>query len=107
MKFPGGGNIAQLMAQASRMQADMKKLQQELAVRELEHSSAGGRIKVKVNGKQEILGLEISAEILDPQDPALASDMIKIAVNEAIKKSQDMVNSEMSRVVPPGLAGMF
>lgn len=103
----GGGGMGQLMAQAQKMQAEMKSLQEKLGERELMVESAGGRIKVKVNGKQEILGLEISAEIVDPKDPGMLADMLKVAVNDAIRKSQEMVSSEMSRVIPPGLAGLF
>jgi nucleoid-associated protein EbfC len=108
MKFPGGGgNMQQLMAQAQRMQAEMKELQAKVSARELDVASAGGRIQIKVNGKQEILALNIDKEIIDPEDPGMLSDMVKVAVNEAIQKSQEMVAQEMSRVIPPGMAGMF
>lgn len=106
MKFPSGG-LGGLMAQAQKMQAEMKSLQEKLAVREMIVESAGGRIKIQINGKQEILALEISKEIVDPQDTAMLADMIKVAVNDAVAQSQKMVASEMSRIVPPGLAGMF
>ncbi len=106
MKFPGGG-LGNLMAQAQKMQAEMKTLQAKLAERELDVSSAGGRIKIRVNGKQEILSFEISKEIIDPNDPAMLSDLIKVAVNEAVGQSQKMVASEMSKIVPPGMAGLF
>jgi DNA-binding YbaB/EbfC family protein len=106
MKFPSGG-MGQLMAQAQKMQAEMKSLQEKLAVRELDVSSAGGRIKIKINGKQEILALEISKEIIDPADPGMLSDLVKVALNEAVTQSQQMVAKEMSRIVPPGMAGMF
>jgi len=109
MKFPGGGGggMGGLMAQAQRMQAEMKSLQEKLALREMLVESAGGRIKIQINGKQEILKMEISKEIVDPADPAMLSDLVMIAVNEAVQQSQKMVASEMSRIVPPGLAGMF
>jgi DNA-binding YbaB/EbfC family protein len=106
MKFPSGG-MGQLMAQAQKIQSEMKTLQEKLAVRELEVSSAGGRIKIKINGKQEVLGLEISKEIIDPSDPAMLADLVKVAVNEAVTQSQQMVAQEMSRIVPPGMAGLF
>lgn len=106
MKFPSGG-IGGLMAQAQKMQAEMKSLQEKLAVREMTVESAGGRIKIQINGKQEILALEISPEIVDPKDTAMLGDLVKVAVNDAVAQSQKMVASEMSRIVPPGLAGMF
>ena len=109
MKFPGGGGggLGNLMAQAQKMQAEMKNLQAKLAEREMDVASAGGRIKIRINGKQEILAFEISKEIIDPNDPAMLSDLIKVAVNEAVGQSQKMVASEMSKIVPPGMAGMF
>ena len=115
MKFPsggggfGGGNgqIGKLLADAQRMQAEMKSMQEKLATRELDVESAGGRIKIRINGKQEIVGLELSKEIIDPNDPAMLADLVKVALNDAVQKSQQMVASEMSRIVPPGMAGMF
>ena len=108
MKFPsGGGGVGNLIAQAQKMQNEMKAVQEKLAVKEVACESAGGRIKIKINGKQEISSLEISKEIIDPNDPAMLADLVKVAVNEAVAQSQKMVAAEMSRVVPPGLAGMF
>lgn len=105
MKFPG--NPSNLFAQAQKMQAEMKNLQEKLGLREMQVESAGGRIKIKINGKQEILGLELSKEIVDPNDTGMLADMIKVAINDAVQQSQKMVASEMSKVIPPGLAGMF
>ncbi len=107
MKFPGGGGLGQMLGQAQRMQAEMKSLQDKLAKQEMEVSSAGGRIKITINGKQEILALSISPDILDPKDPGLVSDLVKVAINEAIAHSQKVVAGEMSKIIPPGLAGMF
>jgi DNA-binding YbaB/EbfC family protein len=110
MKFPGGGGgggIGQLMAQAQKMQSEMKSMQEKLAVRELDVNSAGGRIKIRINGKQEILAFEIAKEIIDPADPGMLSDLVKVAVNEAVGQSQKMVSSEMSKIIPPGMAGLF
>ncbi len=105
MKFPG--NTGNLIAQAQKMQSEMKNLQEKLGLREMDVESAGGRIKIKINGKQEILGMELSKEIVDPNDTAMLADMIKVAINDAVQQSQKMVASEMSKVIPPGLAGMF
>ncbi len=105
MKFPNNSN--NLMAQAQKMQAEMKSLQEKLGLKEMTVESAGGRIKIQVNGKQEILAINISKEIIDPTDPEMLGDLIKVAINEAVQQSQKMVASEMSKVIPPGLAGMF
>lgn len=106
MKFPNN-NSGNLIAQAQRMQAEMKSLQEKLALKEMTVESAGGRIKIQINGKQELLKIEISPEIVDPADTGMLADMIMVAVNDAVHQSQKMVASEMSRVIPPGLAGMF
>ncbi len=106
MKFPNN-NAGNLMAQAQRMQAEMKSLQEKLGLKEMTVDSAGGRIKIHINGKQEILKIEISKEIVDPADTEMLADMVKVAVNEAVQHSQKVVPSEMSKVIPPGLAGMF
>lgn len=91
-------NMNQLMKQAQQMQAKLTTLQKELADREVESSSGGGMVKVKVNGKQEILSLTISKECVDPGDVEMLEELVKTAVNQAIKTSQDMVSNAMSKV---------
>jgi len=105
MKMPG--NMGNLMAQAQKMQTEMKSLQEKLGAREMDVESAGGRIKIRINGKQEILSITIKPEIVDPADTQMLGDLVKVAVNDAVQQSQKMVASEMSKVIPPGLAGMF
>lgn len=96
-----------MLAQAQKMQAEMKALQDKLANKEFNIESAGGRIKITITGKQEITALDISKEIIDPEDPAMLADMVKVAVNQAVEESQRIVAEEMSKVVPPGLAGLL
>jgi DNA-binding YbaB/EbfC family protein len=107
MKFPGGGGMGGMLAQAQKMQAEMKSLQDKLALREILVESAGGRIKITITGKQEIKNLVLSKEIIDADDPSMLADMIKVAVNQAVEESQKMVAQEMGKVIPPGLAGML
>jgi DNA-binding YbaB/EbfC family protein len=108
MKFPGGGGgLGGMLAQAQKMQAEMKTLQDKLALREIQVESAGGRIKITITGKQEIKNLVLAKEIIDADDPAMLADMIKVAVNHAVEESQKMVAQEMGKVIPPGLAGML
>ena len=89
------------------MQSEMKNLQEKLALEEMDVESAGGRIKIRINGKQEILNLSINKDIIDPTDADMLSDLVKVAVNEAVQYSQKRVASEMSRIIPPGMAGLF
>lgn len=94
----GFGNMNKMMRQVQKMQADMAKLQQELAEKEVEASSGGGVVNVKVNGKQEVLAIKIKPEAVDPEDVEMLEDLITAAVNEALRKSQDMVAGEMSKI---------
>ena len=94
----GFGNMNKMMKHVQKMQADMAKLQQELAEKEVEASSGGGVVTVKVNGKQEVLAIKINPEAVDPEDVEMLEDLITAAVNEALRKSQDMVAGEMSKI---------
>ena len=91
-------NMNNLMKQAQQMQAKITVLQKELAERELETSSGGGMIKIKINGKQEILELNINPECVDPSDVDMLQELVKTAVNQAVKESQDMVSGAMSKL---------
>ena len=91
-------NMNQLMKQAQQMQAKISTLQEELDAREIESTSGGGMVKVKVNGKQELLEIIIDKECVDPTDVEMLQDLVKTAVNQAMKESQDMVNNAMSKV---------
>jgi len=99
MKFnPAGGNFNQMMKQAKKMQEKIEKMQQELEEKVIETTAGGGAIKLKVNGKQQLLEIKINPEVVDPEDVEMLEDLILAAVNEGIKKSQDMVSSEMAKI---------
>lgn len=93
-----GKNINHLLRQAQQMQQKMGALQKELEQRDLEVSSGGGAVVVKINGKQEILSLKISKECLGSNDHELIEETLMIGLNQAIKQSQEMVSSAMSKV---------
>lgn len=86
------------MKQAQQMQAKLAMLQNELAEREVEASAGGGMVKVKVNGKQQLLSISIDKECVDPNDVATLEELVFTAVNQAMKQSQDMVQQAMSKV---------
>ena len=75
--------------QAQELQAKMAKAQQELSNLTLEASSGGGAVKVTINGQQEIQSIEISPEVVDPDDVEMLQDLILAAVREATTKSQE------------------
>lgn len=101
-------NMSNLLKQAQQMQTKISTLQAELAEREIESSSGGGMVKVKVNGKQEVLSITIDRECVDPNDVKTLEELILAAVNQAVKESNDMVQEAMSKVTGGmNLPGMF
>ena len=94
----GKGNMGNILKQAQQMQQRVSMLQKELEERELEVSSAGDAVKITINGKQEILSLKINPECIDPSDSEMLEEIVKTAVNKAVKDSQEMVSSAMSKV---------
>jgi nucleoid-associated protein EbfC len=86
------------MKQAQLMQQKMARMQQELETREVEASSGGGMVTAVVNGKQQVISLKIEPSVVDPEDLEMLQDLVMAAVNEAIKKSQDMIQEEMAKV---------
>ena len=109
----GGGpqNMNAMLKQAQKMQEDMATLQEELDAREYDISAGGGVVGVKINGKKEILSIDIQPEIVDPDDIETLSDILVAAVNEAIKRVEDTNNAEMSKITGsigmPGMPGLF
>lgn len=91
-------NVNNLLKQATQMQAKLSALQNELSTREVEASSGGGMVKVKVNGKQELLSITINKECVDPNDVEMLQDLVKTAVNQAMKDSQEMVSQAMGKI---------
>jgi DNA-binding YbaB/EbfC family protein len=101
-------NMNQMMKQAQQMQTKLTSLQNELADREIEASSGGGMVTVKVNGKQELLGITINKECVDPDDVEMLEELVKTAVNQAMKESQDMVSNAMSKITGgASIPGLF
>lgn len=101
-------NMNNLMKQAQQMQAKLAMLQNELNEREVEASAGGGAVKVKVNGKQQVLSITISKEAVDPNDVATLEELVLTAVNQGLKTSQDMVQQAMSKVTGGmNIPGMF
>jgi DNA-binding YbaB/EbfC family protein len=94
----GFGNMSKMMKQAQKIQQDMAKLQEELKERSVEASAGGGVIEVTVSGKQELLAIKLKPEVVDPDDIEMLQDLILAAVNEGLKKSQEMVATEMSKI---------
>ena len=104
-----GANMANMI---KKMQDDMTAMQAELEAREYEVSAGGGVVNVKINGRKEVLSIDIKPEIVDPDDIETLSDILVAAVNQAIKKVEDTANEEMGKITGqlggiPGMPGLF
>jgi DNA-binding YbaB/EbfC family protein len=100
MSGPGGMDLNKMMQQVQQMQAEMARVQEELATQTVESSAGGGAVKVTANGAGEIEKIEIAPEAIDPDDPELLADMIVGAVNEALRSANELAQSRLG-----GLAG--
>ena len=101
-------NIAQIMKQAQKMQEQMARVQEELANKTVEAAAGGGMVTVTANGRQEILAVKISPEVINPQDSAMLEDLVTAAVNEALRSSRELLQQEMTKITGglriPGLS---
>lgn len=106
-----GGNMNNLLKQAQKMQQDMLKAQAELSEKIVETSAGGGAIKVIATGKKEIKEIIISQEVIgagDESDIEMLQDLIVAAVNEALRKADELASGEMGKITGGvNLPGMF
>jgi len=91
-------NMQSLMRQVQKMQKKITKLQEELAERTVEASVGGGMVTAVANGKQEIVSINIDPEVVNPEDVEMLQDLVVAAVNEALRRSQEMVQEEMAKI---------
>ncbi len=106
----GMGDLNKLMKQAQEMQARMAQVQEDLGRREVEATAGGGMVTVRMNGKQELLAVQIKPEAVDPDDVEMLEDLVTAAFREAHKKAEDLMQSEMAKVtggMGPGMPGLF
>jgi len=112
-KGMGGGpqNMQAMIRQAQKMQEDMAAKQAELDACEYDISAGGGVVNVKINGKREILSIDLKPEIVDPDDIETLSDILVAAVNEAIKRVEETNAREIEKITGqmnmPGIPGLM
>ncbi|HHX02377.1 MAG TPA: YbaB/EbfC family nucleoid-associated protein [Firmicutes bacterium] len=104
--------MQKMLKQVQKMQADMAKAQEELKNKTVEATAGGGVVTVVASGSQEIVAIKIKPEAVDPDDVEMLEDLVMAAVNEALRKAQELVAQEMQKVTGglniPGLPpGMF
>lgn len=87
-----------IMKQAQAIQERMAKLQEEAAKKEVEASAGGGMVTVKLNGRQELLSVKIDPEVVKAGDIEMLQDLLVAAMNEGLRKSQELISEEMKGV---------
>jgi DNA-binding YbaB/EbfC family protein len=92
------GGIGNLMRQAQQLQAKIMKVQEEMAGRTAEATAGGGMVTAVANGKHELVSIKIEKEVVNPEDVEMLQDLVLAAVNEALKKAQEMVAEEMKKL---------
>jgi len=92
------GNMAGMMKKMQKLQGEMAKMQEELKKRTMEVSAGGGAVKVVINGDKQVLSLKIDPAAVDPEDIEMLEDLVVAAINEAIKKVDDLMAQEMGKL---------
>ena len=106
--MPGGMNQAAMMKQAQKMQQEMLRMQQEQETKTYTAKAGGGMVSATVNGKHEVVNIEIKPEAVDPDDVEMLQDMIMAAVNEAMRTADAEAANNMSRLTGGmNLGGLF
>lgn len=103
-------NMQQIMRQAQKMQKKMEEAQEEAGRQIVEASSGGGMVTVKVNGKQELVEIIIEKDVVNPEEIDMLQDLVVAAVNEGMKKSQQLMQEKLQSVTGGlgiNIPGMF
>ena len=106
--FPGGmpGNMNNIMKQAQKMQKQMEEAQAQLEESSYTATSGGGAVVVTISGKKEITSIKFDPEVVDPDDIEMLEDLTMAAVNEAIRKIEEVSAQKMSKITG-GMGGLF
>ncbi len=99
--------LRKMMAQAQKMQNGMQKIQEELEDARIEGSAADGLVKAVVTGQGELVELNISKDVVDPDDIEMLEDLVLVAVKNAVSESQKLSKSKMETLGIPGIGGMM
>ena len=106
--MPGGMNQAAMMKQAQKLQQEMLRMQQEQEAKTFTAKAGGGMVAATVNGKHELVNIEINPEAVDPDDVEMLQDMVMAAVNEAMRTADNEAANNMSRLTGGmNLGGLF
>lgn len=102
--------LGDMMRQAQKLQAEMQKMQEEAKKKTVEASAGGGMVTVVASGAGELVSIKVERDVVNPDDVDMLQDLILAASNEALRRAQQMVNEEMSKLTMglniPGLGGL-
>lgn len=98
VRLPNQGGQAEMLKRVQQLQEDMANTQAELESKEYDVSSGGGMVKIRINGKKEILSVKIDPTVVTPDDVEMLEDLLAAAVNEAIRLVEDTNEQEMSKL---------
>ncbi len=93
----GMGNMNNMMKQMQKMQKKMQEAQEELGQQKIEGTAGGGMVTVVVTGHKEVVDVQIKPEAVDPDDVEMLQDLVLAAVNDAMKKADEMTNNTMGQ----------
>ena len=96
--MPGGMNQAAMIKQAQKMQQEMLRMQEEMENKTYSATAGGGMVTATVNGKHELVNLEINPEAVDPDDVEMLQDLIIVAVNDAMKQADEDSMNQMGKI---------
>lgn len=103
-----GKGMGDFMRQAQKLQDQIQKMQEEMAEKTVEASSGGGMVTVVTNGKQDVVSIKIDPEVVNKDDVEMLEDLIVAAVNEAKKRSQELMAGELGKLTGGmGVPGLF
>jgi DNA-binding YbaB/EbfC family protein len=95
----GGFNPKQLQEMMSQARQKYDELQQKLASTVIEASAGGGSVTVKMNGQKQVLGVTIEPEVVKSGDVEMLQDLVTAAVNAAVRKVDDELQSSMGSML--------
>ena len=102
--------LGNMMREAQKLQAEMLKMQEEAKKKTVEATAGGGMVTVVASGGGEIVSIKIEQDVVNPDDVEMLQDLVMAAVNEALRRAQEMVNQEMSKLTGglqmPGLGDL-
>ena len=103
-------DLSTLMQQAQALQEKFKEMQEAAAAKTVEAQSGGGMVRVTVDGAMRLRRIEIDPALLASNDKAMLEDLLVVAVNEGLRRAQELVAQEMGKLGPLGglkIPGLF